>query len=178
MLFDISARISFFLFNFYFYFILLYNTLLVLPYIDINPPRVYVSSQTWIPLPSSSPYHLSGSTPWTILSCLNCLYLLNINPLLVISYAVIFPFSTLFLHSFHNFLCCAKTFKVAEIPFLYFCFSFLCLGDNSKKILLWYMSKSDPNMFSSRSFMFSGLTFRSLAHLEFILHLVLENVLI
>ena len=29
-----------------FYFILLYNTVLVLPYIDMNPPRVYVSSQS------------------------------------------------------------------------------------------------------------------------------------
>ena len=38
-----------FLFNFYFYFILLYNTVLVLPYIDMNPPRVYMSSQTWTP---------------------------------------------------------------------------------------------------------------------------------
>ena len=36
----------FFLFNFNFYFILLYNTVLVLPYIDMNPPRVYMSSQS------------------------------------------------------------------------------------------------------------------------------------
>ena len=32
--------------NFYIYFILLYNTVLVLPYIDMNPPRVYMRSQT------------------------------------------------------------------------------------------------------------------------------------
>ena len=32
-------------FNFYFYSILLYNTVLVLPYIDMNPPRVYMRSQ-------------------------------------------------------------------------------------------------------------------------------------
>ena len=31
---------------------LLYNTVLVLPYIDMNPPRVYMCSQTW------TPYHL------------------------------------------------------------------------------------------------------------------------
>ena len=37
----------FFLFNFNFYFILLYNTVLVLPYIDMNPPQVYMHSQTW-----------------------------------------------------------------------------------------------------------------------------------
>ena len=33
-------------FNFYFYCILLYNTVLVLPYVDMNPPRVYMRSQT------------------------------------------------------------------------------------------------------------------------------------
>ena len=36
----------FLLLNFYFYFILLYNTVLVLPYIDMDPPRVYMRSQT------------------------------------------------------------------------------------------------------------------------------------
>ena len=50
---------------FFFYFILLYNTVLVLPYIDMNPPRVYMSSQTWTPLPPPAPYHLSGSSPCT-----------------------------------------------------------------------------------------------------------------
>ena len=44
-----------FFFNFYFYFILLYITVLVLPYIDMNPPRVYMRSQTWTPLPPPSP---------------------------------------------------------------------------------------------------------------------------
>ena len=29
-----------------FYFILLYNTVLVLPYINMNPPRVYTCSQS------------------------------------------------------------------------------------------------------------------------------------
>ena len=52
-------------FNFNFYFILLYSTVLVLPYIDINPPRVYMSSQSWTPLPLPLPYHLSGSSPCT-----------------------------------------------------------------------------------------------------------------
>ena len=52
----------FFLLNFYLYFILFYNTVLVLPYIDMNPPRVYTSSQSWIPLPPPTPYHLSGSS--------------------------------------------------------------------------------------------------------------------
>ena len=44
-----------FFFNFNFYFILLYNTVLVLPYIDMNPPRLYMSSQSWSPHPTSLP---------------------------------------------------------------------------------------------------------------------------
>ena len=36
------------------YFILLYNTVLVLPYINMNPPRVYMSSQSWTPLPQTN----------------------------------------------------------------------------------------------------------------------------
>ena len=43
-------------FFFFFYFILLYNTVLVLPYIDMNPPRVYMSSQSWNP--SHLPPHI------------------------------------------------------------------------------------------------------------------------
>ena len=58
--------LNFFLFfNFYFYFILLYNTVLVLSNIDMNPPRVYMSSQTWNSLPPHTSYHLSGSSPCT-----------------------------------------------------------------------------------------------------------------
>ena len=50
---------------FFLFFFLLYNTVLVLPYIDMNPPRVYMSSQSWTPLPPPSPYHLSGSSQCT-----------------------------------------------------------------------------------------------------------------
>ena len=42
----IQMLIGNFFFNFYFYFILLCNTVLVLPYIDMNPPWVYMCSQT------------------------------------------------------------------------------------------------------------------------------------
>ena len=49
-----------------FIFTLFYNTVLVLPYFDMNPPRVYTSSQSWTPLPPPTPYHLSGSSLCTI----------------------------------------------------------------------------------------------------------------
>ena len=42
---------------------------MVLPYIDMNPPWVYMSSQSWTPEPPPppplSPYHLSGSSQCT-----------------------------------------------------------------------------------------------------------------
>ena len=52
-------------FSLIFTFILLYNTVLVLPYIDMNQPRVYMSSLSWTPLPPPTPYYLSGSFPCT-----------------------------------------------------------------------------------------------------------------
>ena len=56
------------------------------------------------------------------------------------------------------------------IRFYLFIFVFISitLGGGSKKILLWFMSKSVLPMFSSKSFIVSGLTFRSLIHFEFI----------
>ena len=42
------------------------------------------------------------------------------------------------------------------------------LGGGSERILLWFMSKSTLPMFSSKSFIVSGLKFKSLIHFEFI----------
>ena len=50
-----------------------------------------------------------------------------------------------------------------------FAFVSIELGHIPPKILLWFMSKSVPPMFSSRSFMVSSLTFTSLIHLKFLL---------
>ena len=54
-----------FLISFYYLFILRYNIVLVLPYINMNPPRVYTCSQSWTPLSPPSPYHPSGSSQCT-----------------------------------------------------------------------------------------------------------------
>jgi len=51
---------------FFFYFIFkLYNTVLVLPNIEMNPPQVYMCSPSWPLLPPSSRYHPSGSSQCT-----------------------------------------------------------------------------------------------------------------
>ena len=53
-----------YLFFFVFYFIFkLYNIVLVLPYINMNPPQVYTCSPSLLPPPS--PYHPSGSSQCT-----------------------------------------------------------------------------------------------------------------
>ena len=66
MYFEISA--SFYFFLFLFILIggqLLYNIVLVLLYINMNPPRVYTCSHSWTPLPPPSPYPPSGSSQCT-----------------------------------------------------------------------------------------------------------------
>ena len=54
---------------------LLYNIVLVLPYIDMNLPWVYMSSPSWSPLLPPSPSHRSGSSsapaPRTLYHALN-----------------------------------------------------------------------------------------------------------
>ena len=49
-----------------------------------------------------------------------------------------------------------------------FVFIFITLGGGSKNILLCFMSKSVLPVFSSKSFIVSGVIFRSLIHFEFI----------
>ena len=49
-----------------------------------------------------------------------------------------------------------------------FVFIFISPGGGSKRILLRFMSQSVLPMFSSKSLIVSGLTFRSLIHFEFI----------
>ena len=66
------------------------------------------------------------------------------------------------------------SFAVQEILSLikfllnFFVFIFIILGYGPKKILLRLMSKSVLHMFSSKNFIVSGFTFRSLIYFEFI----------
>ena len=100
---------------------------------------------------------------------MSCLYILEINPLSVVSFADIFSHSegglfVLFMVSF----AVQKLLSLIKSHLFIFVFISIILGGGSKKILLWFMSKSVFPMFSSKSFIVSGLTFRSLSHFEFI----------
>ena len=58
---------------------------------------------------------------------------------------------------------------------LIFVFISITLGGGSKRIFLQFISKSVLSMFSSKSFIVSGLTFRCLTHFEFIFVYAVRN---
>ena len=60
------------------------------------------------------------------LSYMSCLYILEINPLSVVSFAIIFSHSEGCLA--YSFLCCAEAFKFDQVPLVYFCFHFRYSG--------------------------------------------------
>ena len=112
---------------------------------------------------------LIGLFVFLLLSYMSCFYILEINPLSVASFADIFSLSVgcffiLFMVSF----AVQKVLSLIRSHLFIFVFIFITLGGGYRKILLQFMSKSVLPMFSSKSFIVSGLTFRSLIHFEFI----------
>ena len=62
-----------------------------------------------------------------------------------------------------------KLLSLIKSHLFIFVFISITLGGGAKKIIsLWFMSKSVLPMFSSKNCIVSGLTFKSLIHLEFI----------
>ena len=75
----------------------------------------------------SFPHFLIGLFVFLVLSCMSCLNILEINPLSVVSFVIIFShsegcFLTLLIVSFAIY--CAKAFKFNQVPLVYFCFYF------------------------------------------------------
>ena len=96
----------------------------------------------------SSAHFLTALFVFLILSSMSCLYILEINHLSVVSFANIFSHSegcvfVLFMVSF------AVQKLISLIKSLLFIFVFISvtLGGGSKKILLWFMSKSVFSVF-------------------------------
>ena len=104
-----------------------------------------------------------------ILRCMSCLYVLKINPMLVTSLANIFFyylsvfFPILFMVSFavQKLLCLIRSHLSI------FVFISMTLGGGSKKIMLWFISKS-VLCFPLKNFIVAGLPFRCLMHFEFV----------
>ena len=101
----------------------------------------------------SFPHSLIGLFVFLALSYMSCLYILEINPLSVVSYAIIFSHSegclfTLLRVSF----AVLKLLRLIRPHLFTFLFIFVTLGGGSEKILLIFMSSSVRPMFSSKSF--------------------------
>ena len=115
----------------------------------------------------SSAHFSTGLFVFLLSSCMSCLYILEIKPLSVTSFANIFSQTVgclfvLFMVSF------AVQKLVSLIRSHLFIFISIAVGDRPKKTLVRFMSENVLPMFSSRSFMLSCLMFKSLSHFEFI----------
>ena len=98
----------------------------------------------------SSAHFWIGLFVFLLLSSMSCLHILEINPLSVVSFANIFFHSegcllVLFMVSFPV----QKLLSLITSHLFIFVFIFITRGGGSKKILLWFMSKSVFPMFSS-----------------------------
>ena len=75
-------------------------------------------------------HFLIGLFVFLVLSCMSCLCILEINPLSVVSFAIIFfPFWGLSFHLAYSFLCCAKALIRSHL--FTFVFISITLGDGS-----------------------------------------------
>ena len=101
---------------------------------------------------------------------MRCLYILEINPLLVNLFVKIFSHSVGHLFSFLFVFVLTIAVKNILIRYhlLIFVFIFIIVGSGSEKILPLFMSESVLPIFSSKSFRVSGLMFNSLTNFEFI----------
>ena len=84
----------------------------------------------------SFPQVLIGLFVFLVLSCVNYLYLLEINPLSVVSFAIIFSHSEGSLFILLSFLCCAKVLSLIRSQWFIFAFISITLEGESWKTLL------------------------------------------
>ena len=113
-------------------------------------------------------HFLIGSFIFLVLSCMSCLYILEINSLSVVSFAIIFSHSEGYL-----FTLLIVSFIVQQLLSLIrsiylFLLLFPLLWEVGHRGSCCDLCQSVLPMFSSRSFIVSGLIFRSLTHFEFI----------
>ena len=105
-----------------------------------------------------------------LLSCMSSLYILDIYLISDTRFANIFLLlvGCLFTLLMVSFAVQKLEFQFDLVLLVYFCFCCHCFWFQMKKNYSRPLSRSWPPMFSFRSFMVSGLMFRSLIHLIFV----------
>ena len=121
-------------------------------------------------------HFLIGSFIFLVLSCMNCLYILEINSLSFNSFAIIFSHfeGCLFSLLIVSFIL-QKLLSLIRSCLFIFVFISIIIGDRPKNNAVIYV-KNCSDLFFSSGFIMSGFTFRSM--LSLFLSVVLENVLI
>ena len=108
-------------------------------------------------------HYLTKQFVFLVLSCMSCLYILEINPLSVVSFAVLFSHSEGCLFTW-----LIVSFAVKKLLSLIwshlFTFVFISRRWVIEDLVLIRFDSSVLPMFSSKSFIVSVLTFRSLIH--------------
>ena len=109
-------------------------------------------------------HFLTGLFAFLVLNCMSCLYILEINPMSVFSFAIIFSHSegclfTLFVVSF----AVQKLLSLGPLVYFYFYFHYFRRWVKDDLALIYVCC-----LFSSKTFKVSGLTLRSLIYFEFI----------
>ena len=127
----------------------------------------------------SSASFLIGLFVFLVLSCMSCLYVLEMDALSVVSFAVIFSHSEFcFFTWFIVFYAVQKLLSLIRSHLFIFVFISIILGGGLWRILLWFMSRSMLPMLSYRSFIVSGFTFKSLIHFGLFLCMILGDVIV
>ena len=68
-------------------------------------------------------HFLIGLFVFLVLSCISCFFILEMNPLSIVTFAIILShYDKLSFHLAYSFLCCAKAFEFNQVPLVYFCF--------------------------------------------------------
>ena len=126
------------------------------------------SLEKWLFMSSTHFFFFHSVVCFFKLSCMNCFYILQIDPLSVASFVNILSHCEvclfiLFVASFTG----QNLLSLFRIHLFIFVFMFITLWDGSKNILLWFMSMSILSIFPSKNFIVSSLTFRSVIHFYF-----------
>ena len=116
----------------------------------------------------SSPHFLTGLFVFLVLSCMSCLYILEISSCGMLCMCAHCPVLRVIFLLFMVFLAMQNLLSLIRSYLFIFVLLFITLGGGSTKISLGFMQRVFCLCFPLKSFIGSGLPFRSLIHFALI----------